>query len=254
MMQRKKLLLLSLLAWWPVISSADIDRENPSAYGIGVLTCPYASFMLGSGCFRELSWLREPVKLYEEPEDDANIVGTILDPDENLQGWQPFHFWDKGGTESELDIVEVAYEEKAIVIYEQKGSWLRTGQGWLRSNDIRLNASTVFLSWDTVLSYQMHGILEEGQPYIGWFFPIADQRLFDYPDGEAIGVFWDLLQDQSRPDLLVLDRQDNWIEVIIDNKGVTCSDRNQEPEGPTGWIQLLNENHNPLVYWYTRGC
>ena len=258
-MIKKVAIPVFLTLWLPAISLADIDRDNPSAYGIGILTCPYASFMVGSECFRSLSWLREPVKLYEEPADDANVVGTILDPTdldptEDLQGWQPFHFWETDSSEKELDIVEVGYEEKAIVIYEQEELWLRTGQGWLKKEDVRLNASTVFLSWDTVLGYQMHGILEEGQPYIGWFYPIANQSLLDSPGGEEIGVFWDLLRDGNRPELLVLNRQDNWIEVTIDTVGMTCSSQNKEPDGPTGWIQLTNENENPLVYWYTRGC
>ena len=154
----------------------------------------------------------------------------------------------------ELEIVEVGYEDKAIVIYEQNDSWLLTGRGWLNKNDVRLNASTVFLSWDTVLGYQMRGILEDGQPYIGWFYPIANQSMLDSPGGEEIGEFWDLLRNANRPDLLVLDHQDNWIEVTIDNNGTTCSNRNQLPDGPTGWIQLTDENENPLVYWYTRGC
>lgn len=253
-MIKKVALLTLLILWLPKNSLADIERDNPIAYGIGILTCPYAGFMVGAECFRALSWLREPVKLYEEPRSGARVVGTVLDPDEELQGWQPFHFWDSEGSENELDIVEVGYEEKAIVIYEQNESWLRTGQGWLKKEDVRLNASTVFLSWDTVLGYQMHGILEDGQPYIGWFYPIANQKLFDSPDGEEIGEYWDLLRGGNRPDLLVLNRQDNWIEVTIDSIGTTCSSQNKEPDGPTGWVKLTNESNNPLVYWYTRGC
>ena len=253
-MIKKAALLVLLILRLPAVSYAEIDRDDPSAYGIGILTCPYASFIVGSECFRVLSWLREPVNLYEQPSDTAKIVGTILDPDEDLQGWQPFHFWDVDGAEKELDTVEIGYEEKAIVIYEQKEMWLRTGQGWLRNSDVRLDASTVFLTWDTVLGYQMHGFLEQGQHYIGWFYPIANQSLIDSPEGEVIGNFWDLLRDDNRPDLLVLNRQGNWIEVTIDNQGTTCSSQNQEPPGPTGWIQLTDNNDNPLVYWYTRGC
>ena len=254
-MIRKVTLRCLLMVWLPVFSHADIDRDNPASYGIGILTCPYANFTVGSECFRSLSWLQNPVELYEEPVDNAKIVGTILDPDEDLQGWQPFHFWDLDNVETELDVVEVGYEDRAIVIYEQKEQWLRTGQGWLKNSDVRLNASTVFLAWDTVLGYQMmHGILEDGQPYIGWFFPIANQHLFDSPGGEEIGVFWDVTGSERRPDLLVLNTADNWIEVTIDSIGTTCGNRDQEPDGPTGWIQLTNENKNPLVYWYTRGC
>lgn len=55
--------------------------------------------------------------VYEEPRDDATVVGSILDPDEELQGWQPFHFRSSNNTVTELGIVEVGYEEKAVVIY-----------------------------------------------------------------------------------------------------------------------------------------
>ena len=156
-MNKNILFFLILVTGWPAVSYADINRNNPSAYGIGVLTCPYANFMIGSECFRNLSWLNEPIRLYDTPKDDAKVAGTILDPDEKLHGWQPFHFWETGGILKELDVVEVAYEEKAIVIYERKGQWLRTGKGWLKSDDIKLNGSSVFLSWDTVLGYQLHG-------------------------------------------------------------------------------------------------
>jgi hypothetical protein len=251
----KILWILSLIAMWPSVSCAELNRGDPSAYGIGVLTCPYASFMLGSECFRRLSWLKEPVRLYEKPDDNAEIAGTILDPEENLHGWQNFHFLTTGGMKKELDIIEVAYEEKAIVIHEKKGDWLRTGQGWIRGKDVRLNASTVFLTWDTVLSYQMmHGYMDEEGPYIGWFYPIADQYLYAAPDGKALGVFWSSSNRESRPDLLVLDRRENWIKVIIDSKGTTCDGRDQKPDGPTGWVRLINEDKNPMVYWYTRGC
>jgi len=253
-MIRKATLSALLIAWLPAVTHGDIDRDDPSAYGIGILTCPYATFMLSAACFNDLSWLREPVDVYEEPRDDATVVGSILDPDEELQGWQPFHFRSSNNTVTELGIVEVGYEEKAVVIYEQTESWLRTGQGWLNKRDVRLDANTVFLTWDTVFGYQMTGILEDGKPYVGWFYPLADQVLYDSPEGDAMGSIQNVSVDGRRPELLVLNRQGDWIEVTVDTLGTTCNSQHTEPDGPTGWIRLTSDRGNPLVYWYTRGC
>ena len=77
-MFKKAALPVFVILWLFDISYADINRDNPSAYGIGILTCPYANFMVGSECFRNLSWLREPVKLYERPGEGTRIVGNSV--------------------------------------------------------------------------------------------------------------------------------------------------------------------------------
>lgn len=89
---------------------------------------------------------------------------------------------------------------------------------------------------------------------IGWFYPLTEQSLRSEPDGDEVGGFWSMDDVGQRPDLLVQKQKGDWIEVMVDTRQNVCGSNPQEPDGPVGWLRLVNDDGHPLIYWYTRGC
>ncbi len=226
-------------------------ESQPQDYGVGIISCPMDSGYFMERCFVDLSWREQPVNIYKSASFDL-VIGTILDPDEVLQGWQPFTFLKAGGEKEQFDIVEVGYEESALVVQAVKSDWYQTKQGWIYGPDIGLGKQTVFLDWETVFARQMAAAPDE-HGFVDWLFPMADQPVWEEPGGLSLGVFWNADKREELPDLLVMERQGNWIKVMIDKDHTTCGGADK-PSGQTGWIEMTNDKGNPLVYWYTRGC
>lgn len=244
-------LSLAFLVPGPALAA---PQDESHGLGLGVLVCPVEEKgVYRSSCFEAgPEGVSGPVSLYAQPDTASPVAGTIFDSSvawgyENMARYKV-----KTGGEAPLRMVNIGYDQEGIVIYERKEDWFRASAGWFRGADVAAGKGTAYVAWEDVLEGQISEPGEHG-PWRAEFFPIADQLLYDAPDGKPGEHVWESGAEEDAPDIFVMEAKGPWIKVLVDRARTSCGN-GEEPKGPVGWIRMIDPEGYPLVHWNTGGC
>lgn len=173
--------------------------------------------------------------LYKDPSKTSKTIGTVK-------------------TENDLKTLEHAYEELSAIVFEQKNGWLLVqgtfGTGWLSPQ----NAGT-FRSYESLLKESMTFLNAnwDGQEFKEpKKLATVKAEPKSVPPGPTPGL--DPKVQQSQLDVSVLATktvQDHlWIQVQV-TKG-RCD--GTEVLGRTFWVPAYNNQGQPNLWFYSRGC
>lgn len=229
-------------------------EDQSHARGLGVLACPVEEKgVYRSACFEAgPEGVSGPVSLYAQPDTASPVAGTIFSPSV-VWGYENMARY-RGAADGapSLKMVDIGYEQEGVVVYEENEGWFRTSAGWFRGADVAVGKGTVYLKWADILEGQISEPGEHG-PWRAEFFPIADQVLYDAPDGKPGEHVWESGVEEDAPDIFVMETKGPWIKVLVDRARTSCGN-GEEPKGPVGWIRMTDPEGYPLVHWNTGGC
>ena len=238
------------------------------SYGKGVLVCfsqnKQQDYYLDTGCFARMSeWIKKPFNLYVSPNKKSAQTGILTYMRGEWSDIPVIHSY-KRDVEYDIhlaEVMEISYEEKAPIVYRVgEDGWVLLSDGWLKLSKLEAKRKLRFMSWQEILNKQIEKdtTINDSSPFIGWFYPLVNQPLFASPNGNQISPASAMRAGTNginRPDFLVIERNGNWLKVMLDYNSTVCSSENIKPNGPVGWIKMTeHQTGKPLIYWYTRGC
>ncbi len=195
------------------------------------------------------------VNLYSEPGKDRPATGMIevrayrnLD---NPDCYLPKVTVRRAGTNpsvEELPTDEIAYETRAAVVYERKGTWFRIallgGSAWIaRDDNVNFLSYPASLKSDTYLTY-----LRQDWDGVLWPAPSATTAV-------AAPRGWQAHRGKDLPVHVLSTQtvgQETWIQIRFET-GDVCGQILDDVTPLEGWIPAYRQRVTS-VWFYSRGC